>query len=208
MDISNNIAEVESIVSQTIAKVKDVENRYNDAVSSGVAAKKGTKLDADKARLELETVSRERRQMLYSLPEEVSQKLNRIRADMQKKLEAELAMDPEKMDMRVVELLKMPVLTAEDVEALAAKAMEEKNYTMLRLICAEARKRAAELDGKDDIKGDRRRFFAISEAVKNIPGYDKFDSFDALARILTSGIKTPSLYSSPFISEMLEKLKK
>lgn len=207
MDISNNIAELESIARQTMSRVMDTEDRYNTAVEnlnrSGMS-----QFEVARAKIDYEEITAERSKMRVNLPSEVSAKLNRIRADIQKKQENELALDPEKVDMRTVELLKLQTANARDIERLAENALADKNYTMLRIITADARRRAEELHGNPDHINDRIKFAAIAELEKNLPGSGKLDTFDAVAFLVERCIGNPHLCrETKLLEEFFDKLK-
>ena len=90
------------------------------------------------------------------------------------------------MDAATVDLLKLGVLNGDDLVSLAEGYTREKNYTMLRVIGAEAERRYAESTEKNESSETRALYTrAISIVRESGPAkyHDTLEALDFVARI-------------------------
>lgn len=186
---------LEGLLTETGRELMESERNYNRA-KLGLDAKKrtGTNAQIAMALADMETAGERYDNARKRLPEEVGAKFAAIRSALEKHIAAEEVVNPAAVDMATVELLKSGALTAEDMEHLARDARTKGNYTMLRMIVAEARRQYDAMADKAGTETERRKFLAVLCAAENTPNEKYRSAMECLELVLRKGFKSGANY--------------
>ncbi len=186
---------LEVLLTETGRELMESERDYNRA-KLGLDAKKRTGTDAQiaTALAVMKTAEERYNNARKLLPEEVGAKFAAIRSALEKHIAAGEVVNPEAVDMATVELLKSGALTAEDMEYLARDALVKGNYTMLRMIVAEARRQYDAMADKAGTETERRKFLLVLGAAENTPNAKYRSALEGLGLVLRNGFKRGANY--------------
>lgn len=131
--------------------------------------------DADYLRTQKELIELKKR-----LASETRGKLQSIREELTKQIEADFALKPDKMDSNTITLLESGVLNAKDYNDLMQSAISDGNTTMIKLIASYADKRAHDtaLDPHE-----RQMYITVANNGNNRSGAYILDNYDALGKV-------------------------
>lgn len=109
-------------------------------------------------------------------------------------VEADYIVDPARLDMGTVELLKSGMLTAADYDRLAQQALAGNNLTMLRMIGKYAQDAADALSAKEGT-GDKQAMALRSVAMScnRNPASARVEDINALAEIFAKCASNPGM---------------
>lgn len=203
---------LEALANETRQTFTEAENKYRAAADRLDYARRtgANALEMAKVNVAYEEATAARNKVRSTTPDEVCRKIDSIRAEMVGAFASKRQLDPGKVDQNTMELLKLPDITAAEMKALAEKAISEDNPTMLRVIISSARQ-------KLDAMGEHRDRETALQLTQITAMKDKYtvaeaaatDTFDAVAKIITSGMRDPEMFalSEKVLQELLEKLK-
>lgn len=172
-DTFKELKEATEAQESAIREVNRVKNKQYDSASAQNAALARANADLLEANERLSNAQ-------HKKSSETAEKYRRLRAEFEKNVGAARAVNPAEVDAATVDLLKLGVLNGDDLVSLAEGYTREKNYTMLRVIGAEAERRFAESTEKKE-SSETRAVYARAISIVRESGPAKYhDSLDAL----------------------------
>lgn len=167
---------------------------------------RGGFVDADKAAAaaRAEADYREAQTALYrarrDLPEKGERELREIRAELADAINRAYTIDPSKMDIATLELMKSGICKAADYEKLFAD-VDEENTTMIRLIASHAKKAyESALEARERGEGfdekEAARLYAIGTQGQEVTEKNLLGAFDGLTHIYQRTMNNTAMIDS------------
>lgn len=200
----------EKISKAAFAKYREAEKAVKNAEAAADAVRPDPKVTIDTtyeyrktiARANVEKAKADFDEARRGLTANVDQ-IRATRDGLAAALDAEFAMDPAKLDMATLELLKSGILIAGDYTRLMQTAQEAENSTMIRLIGKYADK-AAETPDLD--RDDAKLLSLVSSEARNYTGDVFLQAFDSLADLYRRCVDNPALFDhwDEIVGELVE----
>jgi len=129
-----------------------------------------------------------------NLPGKVDEHLAAIRREYAAEVAQRFAVDPSKMDMAALELLKSGIMKAGEYSTMMQEAQKSGNVTMTRLIARYASEAAEAAERKfGEGSAQARELRAVGYAGNIDPGAAALQTFDNVAEILRRCVNNPSM---------------
>lgn len=205
--------QINELSARTFAEILAAEKAVEDAEAARIQRKPGQTIEeqarAAKAEADYQRALQERTSMRFHLPEAAMREMQTIRNKYAQEVEAEFAVDPEKLDSHALELLKAGIMRPAEYTAMLAKARAEGNHTMCRMVAKYAQaaaEQAAEKYGSNDPQTKELR--AVASAGNADPARTYLHNFDVVADTFRRCVNNPGLIPKweLLTAEILESL--
>ena len=204
--------QIEELTRSTFEEITRIENEYRQAeqrrketpqrtgfVDAGYAAK------AARAEADYLAARDSYNSMKRDLPGKSREKLAAIRREYAQEVAQRYAVDPSKLDMGMLELLKSGIMKPGEYSSMMEEAQKAGNTTMTRLIARYASEAAEAVERKyGDGSPQARELRAVGYSGNIDPGAAALEAFDGVAEIFNRCIGNPSMI--PMWGELAEPL--
>lgn len=195
----NTRERIEALARETFEEIQKTEEAYRTAAAARKelpSAGGDYQMQAKIARAEanLAEAAAAQRNIRFNLPNKAENALNALRQEYAQEIERKFAVDPEKLDMATLELLKSGIMRPAEYRRLFNIAAENGNATMTRLIAKYAMDAAADAAkqyGETSVQA--RELRAISMAGNADPASAAMRAFDGIAETFRRSVNNPGL---------------
>ena len=184
---------IKQLAEGTFSDVQHIEMVYRQAEEAKNKPQKDP-LAAARAELDYKTAREAYLSMKRNLPGKVENQLRQLRREYAAELEGKYTVDPEKLNMQELELLKSGIMRPDEYKAMLEKEAAAGNSTMARLIAKYAAKEAeavAQKNGESDEAA--RALRAVSYTAKADPAAEALRNFDDVADVLSRCVNNTAM---------------
>ena len=193
--------QIDELARSTFEEIRRVENSYKEAelrrketpqhngvVTAEYAAR------AAQAEAEYLTAREAYRGLQRNLPGRVQENLAAIPREYAAEVAQQFAVDPSKLDLAALELLKSGIMKSGEYAAMMQEAQKSGNVTMARMIARYAAEAAEAAERKyGDGSPQARELRAVGYSGNIDPGAAALETFDGIAEIFNRCIGNPSM---------------
>lgn len=193
--------QIEEIARATFAEIERIENEYKNAeqrrketpqragiVDAGYAAK------AARAEADYLAAREAHNSMQRDLPGKARTKIAEIRREYAQEVARQFAVDPSKLDLAALELLKSGIMKPDEYAAMLQEAQRSGNTTMTRMIARYAAEAAEAAERKyGEGSPQARELRAVGYSGNTDPAAAALEIFDGVAEIVSRCINNPSM---------------
>lgn len=200
MSINNYKAEMISAIEEYVSGYEKAEKVANDATSEAEAYCRkidGTSSTAFRAEVEFKKAdAKEKTEHLHRYSsregEGFSGKINLIRGKAVNYVTEKCRANPDDVDHATMEIVKSGICSPEELRHLMNKAFESANYTMVRLIAAQAKAESEKYADSD--KELSRSYMATSALANTANGWNNIRVIDDFVSVIGRIKNNPKLY--------------
>ena len=193
--------QIEKFARSTFGEIERIENEYKNAeqrrketpqrmgiVDPAYAAK------AARAEAGYLAARDARNSMERDLPGKARTRIAEIRREYAEEVSRQFAVDPAKLDMAALELLKSSIMKPDEYSAMMQEAQKSGNTTMTRMIARYAAEAAEAAERKyGDGSPQARELRAVGYSGNTDPAAAALEVFDGVAEIVSRCINNPSM---------------
>ena len=193
--------QIEEIARSTFAEIDRIENEYKNAeqrrketpqrvgIIDAVYAAKAARAEADYL-----AARDARNSMERDLPGKARSRIAEIRREYSQEVARQFAVDPSKLDMAALELLKSGIMKPAEYSSMMQEAQRSGNTTMTRMIARYASEAAEAAERKyGDGSTQARELRAVGYSGNTDPAAAALEVFDGVAEIFSRCIGNPSM---------------
>lgn len=191
---------IDELTKETFEEVQRIEQGLKDAekrrketpVMNGLGAAYTAKAQAAEAKYReaLEEYNR----MRFRLPDTAMRKMEQLRGEYLAELEKKHRIDPAKLDLAALELLKSGIMRPADYKAMLESAQRAGNDTMTRMVSKFAREAADAIEKKNGPRDpDAQALRYVHYAGRNDPVEASLQNFDQIADAFRRCVNNPAL---------------